>query len=287
MKTQLGIEVIETIQELKIWRAEQQSAGKTVGFVPTMGFMHDGHAALIEQAKDQYDTVVASIFVNPTQFGPDEDFDAYPRDLEADKRTAAAAGASLLFCPSADEMYPSDGGIRITPGPLAGRLCGASRPGHFDGVLQVVLKLTNLVRPDGLFFGMKDAQQLAIIETFFRDYNMPARIHRVPTVREADGLAKSSRNVNLTVPERQEAPHIWASLQYGQQLFTQGERPSVIELLVAKRLQERTSGEVDYVTVLSYPDLEERSGDREMILACAVRFSKTRLIDNIIMTKEG
>ncbi|WP_251636213.1 pantoate--beta-alanine ligase [Sporosarcina sp. NCCP-2716] len=279
---------LTTISELKQWREEQRAEGNTVGFVPTMGYLHEGHAELIRQAADSCGSVIVSVFVNPTQFGPGEDFESYPRDLGSDRRVAEAAGAAALFCPSVDEMYPADSGIRITPGPLACRLCGASRPGHFDGVLQVVLKLTNLVQPDTIFFGMKDAQQLAIIESFFRDYLIPTAICRVPTVRESDGLAKSSRNVNLTPAERDEAPAIQRALQHGLSLYRQGKSREVIEAEIAGLLTELTSGTVDYVSLLSYPDLSEpRAEEPELILACAVQFSKARLIDNLIFQKEG
>ena len=170
---------------------------RTVGFVPTMGFLHEGHLSLVKQAREQNDIVVMSIFVNPAQFGPGEDFEAYPRDAERDASLAQAAGVDILFMPTPEEMYPQDGGIRILPGPQANVLCGASRPGHFDGVLKVVLKLFNIVDPDRSYFGMKDAQQLAIIETFVRDFNLRTSIVRVPIIRDQDGLAKSSRNVNL------------------------------------------------------------------------------------------
>lgn len=288
MSVRAGIRTLNTISELKQWREEQRTDCQTVGFVPTMGYLHEGHAELIRRAAGSCDQVIVSVFVNPTQFGPGEDFESYPRDLESDRQVAAAAGAAALFCPSPEEMYPADSGIRITPGPLAGRLCGASRPGHFDGVLQVVLKLTGLVQPDNVFFGMKDAQQLAIIESFFRDYHIPAAVCRVPTVREADGLAKSSRNVNLTPAERNEAPAIQQALQHGLSLYRQGMLPERIEAQVAAMLTERTSGTVDYVSLLSYPQLTEPGADDpELILACAVQFSKARLIDNLIFKKEG
>ncbi len=288
MSNRAGIRTLTTINELKQWRSEQRADGQSVGFVPTMGSLHEGHAELIRRAAGSCSRVIVSVFVNPTQFGPGEDFESYPRDLESDRTMAAAAGAAALFCPSREEMYPADSGIRITPGPLASTLCGASRPGHFDGVLQVVLKLTGLVQPDTIFFGMKDAQQLAIIESFFRDYHIPAAICRVPTVREADGLAKSSRNVNLTSSERDEAPAIQQTLQHGLSLYRQGMSPAEIETQVAALLTERTSGTVDYVSLLSYPELKEpETDDAELILACAVQFSKARLIDNLLFKKEG
>lgn len=284
-----GIQVIETIEELqkKLNRNERKDA--TIGFVPTMGFLHEGHLSLVEHAKQQNDIVVMSIFVNPAQFGPGEDFESYPRDRERDLLLANDAGVDIVFMPTVGEMYPSDGDIRILPGNQAEKLCGASRPGHFDGVLKVVLKLFNIVDPDRSYFGMKDAQQLAIIETFVRDFNLRTAIVRVPIVREDDGLAKSSRNVNLTAAERSEAPSIYQALQSGAQMFTEGACPKAVEKQVADYLRKNSSGKVDYVKLLAYPELSPVTEDaQDVILACAVKFSTTRLIDNIIMsTKDG
>ena len=191
--------------------------------------------------------------------------------------------------PSVKEMYPTDGGIRILPGKQADALCGASRPGHFDGVLKVVLKLFNIVDPDRSYFGMKDAQQLAIIETFVRDFNLRTTIERVPIVREEDGLAKSSRNVNLTATERTEAPAIHQALQNGADMFANGSDAKAIIQQVSDEIVLNSSGSIDYVNMLSYPELGPVTDDaQEVILACAVKFSSTRLIDNIIMsTKDG
>ncbi|MDW0109057.1 pantoate--beta-alanine ligase [Sporosarcina aquimarina] len=277
-----------SILVMKEWQSNIKAANQTIGFVPTMGFLHDGHLKLIEEAKKSYDYVAVSIFVNPTQFGPSEDFDAYPRNLNADVRLAAQAGADIVFCPEVIDMYPEDSGIRILPGPLANRLCGVSRPGHFDGVLQVVLKLVNIVQPDAVFFGMKDAQQLAIIESFFIDFNFSTRVVRVPTVREQDGLAKSSRNVNLTVQERTEAPLIYAVLQQAVVLCQEGVSSKEIERFVKETLEKKTSGTIDYVSLLTYPKLESPTdSSADLIIACALQFSKARLIDNILFKKEG
>lgn len=277
-----------SISKMTEWQNSVKESGRNIGFVPTMGFLHEGHLTLIQEAKKNNDCVAVSIFVNPAQFGPGEDFDAYPRNLDADIRLAAKAGADIVFCPEVDEMYPSDGGIRIVPGPLANRLCGASRPGHFDGVLKVVLKLVNIVQPDTVYFGMKDAQQLAIIETFFRDFNCPATVVRVPTVREQDGLAKSSRNVNLSISERSEAPAIYEALQQAVILLHEGLEITAVEQFVAEQIKNQTTGTIDYISMLTYPRLEEPDAmSDELILACAVQFSKARLIDNIIFKREG
>lgn len=280
--------IVHTIQELQALLDRNHRQGRTVGFVPTMGFLHEGHLLLVEQARQQNDVVVMSIFVNPAQFGPGEDFKAYPRDAQRDARLAAEAGVDILFMPTPEEMYPQEGGIRILPGSQAAELCGASRPGHFDGVLKVVLKLFNIVDPDRSYFGMKDAQQLAIIETFVRDFNLRTAIVRVPTVREQDGLAKSSRNVHLSPAERQEAPAIQQALQKGALLVTDGMSVKDIEQQVADTIVTNSSGSIDYVSLLAYPALtSDIDNTSEIIIACAVKFSKTRLIDNIIIPLKG
>lgn len=281
--------VVHSIKTLQSMIDRNKREGRTVGFVPTMGFLHEGHLTLVKQASEHNDIVVMSVFVNPAQFGPGEDFEAYPRDNERDASLAKEAGVDILFMPTPEEMYPQDGGVRILPGPQSKVLCGASRPGHFDGVLKVVLKLFNIVDPDRSYFGMKDAQQLAIIETFVRDYNLRTSIERVPIVREQDGLAKSSRNVNLTEIERAEAPVIQQALKKGVLLFNEGVSVDKIEREITAYITRNSSGIMDYVSLLSYPALTEYDGSSdEAILACAVKFGKTRLIDNtIISTKDG
>ena len=282
------MQMTTSIDEMIDWQQVKKQKNYTIGFVPTMGYLHEGHLALIEEAKLEYDYVVVSIFVNPTQFGPTEDFEAYPRNLEADSQLAMSVGADFLFCPTIDEMYPKESEIRIVPGQLANRLCGASRPGHFDGVLQVVLKLMNIVQPDGIFFGKKDAQQVAIIESFVKDYNYPVKVFKVETVRETDGLAKSSRNVNLTTDERNEAPIIYETLKQGEVLCQEGVCSEAIESFIAETLNKKTSGTVDYISLLSYPHLEKvTESTKDIIVACAIQFSKARLIDNIIFKREG
>ncbi len=280
--------VVHSIESLQGMLDRNKREGRTVGFVPTMGFLHEGHLTLVKQAREHNDIVVMSIFVNPAQFGPGEDFEAYPRDEDRDASLAKEAGVDILFMPTPEEMYPQDGGVHILPGPQSKVLCGASRPGHFDGVLKVVLKLFNIVDPDRSYFGMKDAQQLAIIETFVRDYNLRTLIERVPIVREQDGLAKSSRNVNLTEMERAEAPVIQQALKKGVLLFNKGVSLDEIEQEIAAFITENSSGIMDYVSLLSYPALTEYDGSSdEAILACAVKFGKTRLIDNTIMSTKG
>lgn len=282
------LQIVKSIDELRQLLDRNGRKSKTVGFVPTMGFLHEGHLSLVKHAKEQNDIVVMSIFVNPAQFGPGEDFVSYPRDIENDTMKAADAGVDILFLPTAEDMYPFEGGIKIIPGPQANELCGVKRPGHFDGVLKVVLKLFNIVDPDRSYFGMKDAQQLAIIETFVRDFNLRTTIVRVPIVREEDGLAKSSRNVNLTEIERRNAPIIYKALAQGAYHYDQKKEKEEIERLVAEIITSNSSGAIDYVSLLSYPGLtQDIKHSEEVILACAVKFSTTRLIDNIIMSTKG
>ncbi|TWT28334.1 pantoate--beta-alanine ligase [Planomicrobium sp. CPCC 101110] len=277
------MQTIRTVEELKNWVREEKKSGQTIGLVPTMGFLHEGHLSLVEKAKQENDKVVMSIFVNPAQFGPNEDFDRYPRDMERDQQLAASAGTDVIFAPSVAEMYPRESQISISAGAQAEVLCGAKRPGHFDGVLKVVTKLFHLTEPNRAYFGQKDAQQLAIIESLVADYNFPLEIRRGETVREADGLAKSSRNVYLSEAERREAPHLHAALQLGKQLVLGGENP-LQEM--SEYLKERISGKIDYIELHDYPTLSKEITD-EAILALAVQFEKARLIDNVIIKLKG
>lgn len=279
---------VEKIADLKDIILKVKRSGNSIGFVPTMGYLHEGHMALAKQARDENDFVVMSIFVNPAQFGPNEDLDRYPRDLERDMKMAIEVGVDLLFFPQTNEMYPQDGGISIRAGAQAEVLCGASRPGHFDGVLKVVTKLFHLVEPNRVYFGQKDAQQLAIIETLVRDYNFPLEVRRVQTVRESDGLAKSSRNVFLSKEEREEAPMIHQAIQKGLDLYKKTGNAEASKQLTIELIQSGTSGKIDYVEMLSYPDLaSEFHKDSTIILAVAVFFEKARLIDNMILSNKG
>ncbi len=277
------LRLIETIEELKQWVSENKATGAGIGLVPTMGFLHEGHMKLVETAKRENDVVLMSIFVNPAQFGPNEDFERYPRDMERDQELAQTAGADAIFAPSAGEIYPRESAIVISAGRLADQLCGKSRPGHFDGVLKVVTKLFHLSEADRAYFGQKDAQQLAIIESLVEDFNFPLEIRRVETVREPDGLAKSSRNIYLTGQERAEAPHLKKALEMGKQLAIGGMDPIPA---MTDYLGENCSGTIDYIQLLSYPDLTENVTG-EAILALAVQFEKARLIDNLLFTIKG
>ncbi len=275
--------VVQTIAELKAFVRDTKQAGNTIGLVPTMGALHEGHLTLAAQARNENDVVVMSVFVNPKQFGPNEDFDTYPRDLEGDTKLAASVGVDVVFAPSTEEMYPTDGGITIRAGRAAEILCGASRPGHFDGVLQVVAKLFHLVEPTRAYFGQKDAQQVALIETMVRDYNFPLEICTVPIVREADGLAKSSRNVYLTAEERQQAVGLYNGLKFAKEAILSGKPMGIAMMAARDQIARETGGEIDYFECLSYPDLKSIDGQTtDVLLAGAVYIGKTRLIDNMI-----
>lgn len=283
------MKVVTTIAALTAEMHVAKKSNKTIGLVPTMGFLHEGHLTLAKAARAENDFVVMSIFVNPTQFGPNEDFESYPRDLPRDTVLAESEGVDIVFAPSVEEMYPHDGGIRIHAGKQATLLCGASRPGHFDGVLQVVAKLFHLVQPTRAYFGQKDAQQVAIIATMVRDYNFPLEMRVVPIVREEDGLAKSSRNVYLSEEERQQAPAINEALKLARDSFLAGsDAVSALEKARA-HIEAHTNGTIDYIEILAYPDLVPVTDETEQVLlAAAVYIGKTRLIDNIIFNvKEG
>lgn len=250
-----------------------------------MGALHEGHLKMMSQSITENDLTVISVFVNPLQFGPDEDLDAYPRDIESDTTKASSVGVDYIFYPSEKEMYPEQPTIEVKAGRLASVLEGAQRPGHFDGVVTVVNKLFNIIQPERAYFGKKDAQQLAIVEKMVEDFNHAIDIVGVDIVREADGLAKSSRNIYLTSEERAEAPHLYKSLQLAQSLYNQGERSS-LKIIEATRdyIQQHTSGDIETVAIYSYPQLVEQHEITDKIfISLAVKFSQARLIDNIII----
>jgi len=258
---------------------------KAIGFVPTMGYFHEGHLSLIKTAKKHTDVAVVSIFVNPLQFGPNEDLEKYPRDLKRDEELARSAGADVLFCPSAKEMYPENYSTYVEVKGLTDTLCGASRPGHFRGVTTVVTKLFGIVRPDVAYFGQKDAQQAAIIKKMTEDLNMGIEIKILPIVREKDGLAMSSRNAYLSESERKEAVVIYQALQRAKLMISQGERDvrKIVKAMEAMVFQS-PAAKVDYISIVNSRDLKEM--DRlsgEVMVALAVFIGKTRLIDNAIV----
>lgn len=282
------MQVLKTIAALQTFIRNAKRQQQTIGFVPTMGALHDGHLTLAKAAREEHDIAIMSVFVNPTQFGPNEDFDAYPRDLARDVALATSVGVDAIFAPSVAEMYPHDGGIRLHAGRQATMLCGASRPGHFDGVLQVVAKLFHLVQPDVAYFGQKDAQQVAIIETMVRDFNFPVVIRSVPIVREDDGLAKSSRNMYLTETERVEAPQLYAALQLAKNVLLNTHHVEKAIDAATVHITTHTTGRIDYIEVLSYPDLAPvDDSTTKVVLALAVYIGKTRLIDNLMINLGG
>ncbi|MGF6493297.1 pantoate--beta-alanine ligase [Luteibacter sp. 621] len=262
------------------WR----NSGQTVGFVPTMGNLHEGHHSLLKLARARADRVVASVFVNPTQFGPGEDFERYPRTLAQDQVGLAEAGCDVLFAPEVATMYPfgAAGSVSIHVPGVTETLEGAHRPGHFDGVATVVSKLFHLVQPDFAVFGQKDFQQLKVIERMVRDLSLPVKIMSGPTLRDEDGLAKSSRNQYLTPAERQRAPQIYATLTQMRELFRQGHNWQALETAARARL-ERAGFVPDYVAIRRADDLAEPAADeREGLVALvAARLGATRLIDNL------
>lgn len=288
------MKVVRTVEELKEAVGFMRSSGRgPVGFVPTMGYLHDGHASLLRRAGEMCGTVVMSIFVNPIQFGPGEDFESYPRDEQRDLALARAQGADIVFIPSVEEMYPRPVRTKIKVSGLTDRLCGASRPGHFDGVTTVVAKLFNMVQPDFAFFGLKDAQQVAVLRQMVEDLNMNVKIIPCPIVRESDGLALSSRNVYLSAEERRQALVLSRSLKEARKAIEEGRAVTADDVrgLLASVIEESPLADIDYAEVLTFPGLEPlESGlpvtrvEGEIIMALAVRFGRTRLIDNIVFT---
>ncbi|AQM41019.1 pantoate--beta-alanine ligase [Staphylococcus cohnii] len=277
--------LITSIQEMSKLSANLIENNQSIGFVPTMGALHEGHLEMMSQSVMENDVTIISIFVNPLQFGPNEDFDAYPRNIDQDKIKAASVGVDYIFYPEAEEMYPEEPTIKLNAGKLATVLEGAQRPGHFNGVITVVNKLFNIIRPQRAYFGKKDAQQLAIVEKMVMDFNHPIDIIGVNTVRESDGLAKSSRNVYLTHTERQEAPALYKSLQLANEQYLQGERNSAKLIDTAKTyIEQHTSGNIETVAIYSYPELEAITRIKgKIFISLAVKFSKARLIDNMII----
>jgi pantoate--beta-alanine ligase len=287
------MEVIHSIADLRARISSYRRKNEQpVGFVPTMGFLHEGHASLLRKAREQSGLVVLSIFVNPLQFGPNEDFERYPRNTERDLLLAEAAGVDIVFMPDVKEMYPGPMRTTVSVAGLTARLCGASRPGHFDGVATVVSKLFHLVQPDQAFFGLKDAQQVAVIQQMVNDLNMPVEIVPCPILREPDGLAMSSRNVYLSDEERKQALVLSQALQKAKTFIQTNKNFTVAELihLITRHIESAPLAQIDYVEVLAYPTLEpfesessSFSDHSSIIIALAVKFGKTRLIDNLIL----
>ena len=278
-------QVVERIKDMNSIVSQFKSQGKTIGLVPTMGALHDGHLKMMKQSIEENDITAVSIFVNPLQFGPNEDFDDYPRPFESDLEKLKQIGVDYVFHPTVEEMYPGELEMTITVGRLAQVLEGKKRPGHFDGVVTVVNKLFNIIQPTRAYFGKKDAQQLAIIEKMVEDFNHSVQIVPIDIVREADGLAKSSRNIYLTEEERKEAVHLSKSLALAKKKYDEGERNSdVLIQAITQYLESNVSGDIVEVAIYSYPELEEQHTiEGQIFISLAVKFSQARLIDNIII----
>ncbi|MEW6725074.1 MAG: pantoate--beta-alanine ligase [Bacillota bacterium] len=279
------MQILKTKDEVRRAVRQARREGKTVGFVPTMGYLHEGHLALMRKAGEDNDLVVVSIFVNPTQFGPNEDYASYPRDLARDAELAASAGVDIIFAPEVSEMYPRGFSTIVDIQRLGDYLCGAKRPGHFRGVCTVVTKLFNIVQPDRAYFGQKDAQQARVIRQITADLDLPIEVRVLPTVREADGLAMSSRNTYLTPREREAALVLNWSLVRARDLVQSGEQEAaVIAEAITAMIEAEPLARIDYVSVVSGDTLEPvQRLDGPILIAVAVFIGKTRLIDNLTL----
>ncbi|NLX20657.1 MAG: pantoate--beta-alanine ligase [Phycisphaerae bacterium] len=276
---------LHTIAELRAELGQARRAGRRIGLVPTMGALHAGHRSLIRAARGQCEVVVVSIFVNPTQFGPAEDFERYPRPLEKDLDACRAEGVDVAFCPSVEEVYPAGEVTRVTVSRLTEVLCGPCRPGHFEGVTTVVAKLINMVQPDVMYLGQKDAQQAVVLGRMVRDLRLPVDVVVCPTVREPDGLALSSRNAYLDAAQRRQATSLYAALTAARERIERGERDSAV---LVEGMRRRIEGAgpcvIEYISIVDAEDLSARSRlSGRCLMALAVRIGATRLIDNVVL----
>ena len=281
------MQVFRTVKDLKQFVKECKKAGKTIGLVPTMGALHEGHASLIKAAHAENDVVIVSDFVNPTQFGPNEDYDAYPRKLAADEKLAEANGASAIFAPAPSEMYPHEDmtWVEVT-GNITKVLCGRTRPIHFRGVATVCTKLFNLSQADRAYFGLKDAQQTEVLRRMVEDLFMNVELRIMPIIREEDGLAKSSRNIYLSAEERKAALVLSRSLKHAKETFEKGERdPQKLVAQVTDEIKTEPMSNIDYVEIYGMPGLTDVTAPitGRVLLAVAVKFGTTRLIDNVVL----
>ena len=280
------MKTVGSVVEMRALCDEARRAGKRLGFVPTMGFLHEGHISLLRIAKRETDVLVVSVFVNPTQFGPTEDLATYPSDPERDSRLCREERVDVLFCPPVEEMYADDSSVIVDEGAISRGLCGVSRPGHFSGVLTVVAKLFNIVQPDVAVFGQKDAQQVCVIQRMARDLFFPVRIEIGTTVREPDGLAMSSRNAYLSDEERRRACCIYEALQLAEKLYADGERNTAA---IASRMGDLVRAgdppvRIEYMAVVDWSTLEPVARiDGPTLVALAVQVGPARLIDNVIL----
>ncbi len=279
------MKTFRSINDIRKYIGKKKAEGAVIAFVPTMGYLHDGHLSLIRAAQRSADVVVVSIFVNPAQFGPGEDFKKYPRDIKRDERLAKGTGCDILFYPSAKSIYPDPYSTYVNVEGITDRLCGSNRPGHFRGVTTVVAKLFNIVRPDLALFGQKDAQQAIVIKRMVRDLNMDLIIRVMPTVREKDGLAMSSRNAYLSKSERDNAAVLYRSLALAKRMAARGIKDAKVIKREMRVLIKRSKGaKIDYISISDLDTLKEQKWiKKKALIALAVRLGKTRLIDNIII----
>lgn len=284
------MKIITAVHDMQTTAAALRAEGQRIGFVPTLGNLHEGHLSLIRLAKRHAEVVVVSIFVNPTQFGPDEDFTSYPRTFEADRARCDELGVDIVLYPSVADMYPDGASSAVTENALSKTLCGASRPGHFDGVCTVVAKLFNIVQPHIAVFGEKDAQQLRIIRRMVRDLRFPVTIISGPTQREADGLALASRNQYLTPAQRAQAICLRRALDKADRLFAAGERdPLHLQAAMREIIEQEPDAKIDYVALVDDETLQPLTGpiERPALAALAVWVGHPRLIDNTVLRPEG
>jgi len=279
------MKIISNIQKMQAWSARMRRKGKTIGFVPTMGCLHEGHLSLMRRARKENDYLVISIFVNPTQFGPGEDFKRYPRNFSRDKELSKSCGVDVIFCPRARDMYPQGYKTSVVVEDLSNVLCGASRPGHFRGTSSVLLKLFNIVQPDAAYFGQKDAQQAIVVEKMAKDLNLPLKIKTSPIIREKDGLALSSRNAYLNKQQRKNAVILYKSLQTAVGMIQSGYKdPRKIIAKMRKMIKSGRGARIEYIRIVDINELTEVKRIKgRLLIAVAVFFGKTRLIDNVII----
>ncbi|RKX48544.1 MAG: pantoate--beta-alanine ligase [Thermotogae bacterium] len=277
--------IVEKVKDMKKLSEKYLKENKTIGFVPTMGFLHEGHLSLVRRAREENDIVVVSIFVNPTQFGPNEDYESYPRDFERDVKLLKELNVDVVFHPPVEEMYPKDFSTYVEETKLSRYLCGKSRPGHFRGVCTIVTKLFNIVRPTRAYFGQKDAQQFRVIKRMVRDLNMDVELVECPIVREHDGLAMSSRNIYLSDDERAQALALYNSLKLAENLIKSGERDAeVVKNAMKEFLSRYDKVKIDYVEIVDEETLEPvKHIEGKVIVAIACWVGKARLIDNVIV----
>ena len=282
------MQIISSCREMQKLADDLRAGGKTIGLVPTMGYLHEGHLSLMRKSRQENDVSLISIYVNPTQFGRGEDFTTYPRDMEGDAQKAKSAGVDYIFAPANEDMYPAGYSTFVEVGELTEGLCGASRPGHFRGVTTVVAKLFNICKPHRAYFGQKDAQQAQVIRRMAADLNFDMEVVVMPIVREADGLAMSSRNVYLSPEERRAALSLSHSLKWAQERYHQGERSADLLVQGIKKIIEKEKmGAVDYVDIVDADTLKEVGQiERPVLVALAVKYGKARLIDNCILGSE-